>query len=81
MSPNAWTEGMFPLLGVVENKCKQKKRLIPKRQQGYRCNYTMIAFLYIKTKPFVYIRWYYHPNFVQKVENEKRTKKIQKNAG
>ena len=37
-------------------------------------------FIY-KTKPFVYIRWYYHPNFVQKVESEKRIKKIPKNAG
>ena len=37
-------------------------------------------FIY-KAKPFVYIRWYYHPYFVQKVESEKRTKKIQKNAG
>ena len=52
----------------------EKKRLILK-QQGYRWNYTMIAFLYIKTKPFVYIRWYYHPNFVQKVESQKTDEK------
>ena len=30
MSPNAWTEGVFPLLGGVEDKYKQKKRLILK---------------------------------------------------
>ena len=36
------------------------------------------SFLYIKTKPFVCIWWYYHPNFVQKVESQKRTKKIPK---
>ncbi len=34
MSPNAWTEGMFPLLGEVEDKYKhKKKRLILKQNQ------------------------------------------------
>ena len=32
MSPNAWTEGVFPLLGGVEDKYKQKKRLILKNK-------------------------------------------------
>ena len=27
MSPNAWTEGVFPLLGGVEDKYKQKKTI------------------------------------------------------
>ena len=81
MSPNAWTEGMFPLLGGVEDKYKQTKTLDTETTTRLSLQLNTDSLFIYKTKLFVYIRWYYHSYFVQKVESEKRTKKIQKNAG
>ena len=46
MSPNAWTEGVFPLLGGVEDKYKQKKTIDTEKHERSLTLYQRPLFTY-----------------------------------